>query len=82
MKKLTLILGMIACILCLSACGSQTETANSSEQKLTQEEALAYGDQLVEDINAIVQGNMEAQFAQELESRTGRYGQLSEYHQP
>lgn len=65
MKKLTLILGMIACILCLSACGSQTETVNSSEQKLTQEEALAYGDQLVEDINAIVQGNMEAQFAQD-----------------
>lgn len=64
MKKLTLILGMIACILCLSACGSET-SADSSEQKITQEEALAYGDQVVEDINAIVQGNMEAQFAQD-----------------
>lgn len=62
MKKTRLILGMIACVLCLTACGSVQESTDASNQKITQEEALAYGDQVVQDINSVVQSGMEMQF--------------------
>ena len=62
MKKTRLILGMIACVLCLTACGSVQESTDASNQKITQDDALAYGDQVVQDINSVVQSGMEMQF--------------------
>ncbi len=65
MKKIVSILGMIACMLCLTACGSETAgTSNSDDSTgISEAEAEAYGEQLVKDVDAIVKGGMEAQFA-------------------
>lgn len=60
MKKMLLVLGMITCILGLTACGSNAEeTVNA---KITEEEAIMYADQLVESINTVVLQGMEAQY--------------------
>lgn len=52
MKKLLLVLGMVTCILGVSACGSkQEETAARTD--INEESALNYGDQLVQSIAMI-----------------------------
>ena len=59
MKKWLLILGMITCMLGLTACG-QAEEAN--EPLLTAEEAETVGQGIVESINQCVVMNMQAQY--------------------
>ena len=60
MKKMLLVLGMITCILGLTACGSNAEEV--VDAKITEEEAIMYADQLVESINSVVVQGMEAQY--------------------
>lgn len=60
MKKMLLVLGMITCILGLTACGSKEEEVVNA--KITEEEAIVYADQLVESINTVVLQGMEAQY--------------------
>ncbi len=62
MKRRLLILGMITCLLLgLSACGSEKkETAGNP--LITEEQAAAYADQLIESINAVVQQGAEDQY--------------------
>lgn len=61
MKKILLVLGMITCILGLTACGSKAEDAVINA-KISQEEAIVYADQLVEGMNSVVQQGAEAQY--------------------
>lgn len=61
MKKLLLVLGMITCILGLTACGSKVEDA--SGQLVSEDDAIAYADSELNGIIAIVQQGMEAQYA-------------------
>lgn len=61
MKKILLVLGMITCILGLTACGSKADET-SADQRITEEDAILYADQLVESMNAVVQAGMEAQY--------------------
>ena len=60
MKKMLLVLGMITCILGLTACGSNAEEVVNA--KITEEEAIMYADQLVESVNSVVVQGMEAQY--------------------
>ena len=60
MKKMLLVLGMITCILGLTACGSNAEEVLNA--KITEEEAIMYADQLVESVNSVVVQGMEAQY--------------------
>lgn len=62
MKKLLLVLGMITCILGLTACGSKAEES-VTEQRVSEEDVIAYADNEVNGINAIVQQGMEAQYS-------------------
>lgn len=62
MKKLLLVLGMITCILGLTACGSKAEDS-TAEQLVSEDEAIAYADSELNGIIAIVQQGMEAQYA-------------------
>ena len=63
MKKLGLILGMIVCIFCLTACGSATETETTPKLEISEDELNAYADQVVNDINSVVLNGMQAQFS-------------------
>lgn len=60
MKKMLLVLGMITCILGLTACGSNAEEVVNA--KITEEEAIIYADQLVNKINAVVAQGLEAEY--------------------
>lgn len=62
MKKLLLVLGMITCILGLTACGSKAEEP-AAEQLVSEDDAIAYADSELNGIIAIVQQGMEAQYA-------------------
>ena len=62
MKKLLLVLGMITCILGLTACGSKAEEP-AAEQLVSEDEAIDYADSELNGIIAIVQQGMEAQYA-------------------
>lgn len=49
MKKLLLVLGMITCILSVSACG-KTQAADSVDLGITEADALNYGEQMIQSI--------------------------------
>lgn len=57
MKKLLLVLGMITCILGMTACGNEVEL-----MEIVETDAVAYGEQLVANINLTVVDGMEAQY--------------------
>ena len=61
MKKLLLVLGMLTCMLGLTACG--TAKTNSSDIDISEEDAATYGDQIVDSLNQIVVGNLQDQFS-------------------
>ena len=62
MKKILLVLGMITCILGLTAGGSNADET-VADDRITEEDAILYADNLVESINAVVQAGMEEQYA-------------------
>ncbi len=62
MKKWLLVLGMITCILGMSACGT-VEEANPGNDPAIEESALTTGDQLVETIAMICKENMQDQYS-------------------
>lgn len=69
MKKLLLVLGMITCILGVSACGSkQEDTAVRTD--ITEEAALNYGDQLVQSIAMICSDEQYAADKEQLSQET------------
>lgn len=61
MKKWLLVLGMITCLLGAGACGKTEDTA-SGNPLMTQEDALAAGDQLVESIARICSRGLQEQY--------------------
>ena len=71
MKKWLLVLGMITCILGLTACGSKTEEV-AETLPITEEQAIQFADQLIENMNMVVSANMEQQFAED-EVLTGAF---------
>ena len=71
MKKWLLVLGMITCILGLTACGSKTEEV-AETLPITEEQAIQFADQLIENMNMVVSANMEEQFAED-EVLTGAF---------
>lgn len=63
MKRWLLVLGMITCILGVSACGS--EQANEPAwTDMTEEEAIYYGEQVFQNLREICSGNYENEKAQ------------------
>lgn len=61
MKKLLLVLGMITCMLVLTACNDEKDTLTEN-YGVTQEQALEYGQGLVETMNEIVLRGEMAQY--------------------
>lgn len=61
MKKLLLVLGMMTCLLGVSACGKAADTVSASPL-MTEEDALAAGDQLVESIAMICSQGLQDQY--------------------
>ena len=61
MKKLLLVLGMITCMLGLTACNDEKDTLTEN-YGVTQEQALEYGQGLVETMNEIVLRGEMAQY--------------------
>lgn len=85
MKKWLLVLGMITCILGVSACGKAEDTASAAAPLTTEEEALAAGDQLVETIAMICAQGMQDQYQGDavitaaLDSFTGAQTDMGDY---
>ncbi len=63
MKKWLLVLGMITCILGVSACGSKQEE-EPAWTEMTEEEAIYYGEQIFQNLREICSGNYENEKAQ------------------
>lgn len=61
MKKLLLVLGMITCILGLTACGKEAVLMD-----IVEADAAVYGEQLVDNINLTVLDGMEAQYEDDI----------------
>ena len=64
MKKWLLVLGMITCILGVSACGSKQEEAGPAWTDMIEEEAIYYGEQVFQNLREICSGNYENEKAQ------------------
>lgn len=64
MKKILLVLGMITCILGLTACGS--EEVKTPEQIALEESASSAADQIVNAVNMAVQSGLEGQYVDEV----------------
>lgn len=62
MKKLLLVLGIMTCILGMTACGKATDTT-VAPLKITQADAEAFAANLIEGMNAVVTEGGQAQFA-------------------
>ncbi len=62
MKKWLLVLGMITCIFGVSLSAEAAETT-AAVPEVSEEEVLAYGDQLVESIATVCAQNMQSQYA-------------------
>ena len=60
MKKLFAVLGMITCMIGLTACGSSEETTSTP---YSEEQIIAYGEQTVASMQQIVSQNAEEQYA-------------------
>lgn len=54
MKKLLLVLGMLTCMLGMTACGAKESVAVENQLGITEETAISYADGVVESINEIV----------------------------
>lgn len=86
MKKWLLVLGMVTCILGISACGTE-KAADSGESLITEEAAVAAGDQLVETISMICAQGQQEQYKEDavvyaaLSSWTGAMKDLGDYVQ-
>lgn len=63
MKRWLLVLGMITCILGVSACGSKQEE-EPAWTEMTEEEAIYYGEQIFHNLREICSGNYENEKAQ------------------
>lgn len=63
MKRWLLVLGMITCILGVSACGSKQEE-EPAWTEMTEEEAIYYGEQIFQNLREICSGNYENEKAQ------------------
>ncbi len=63
MKRWLLVLGMITCILGVSACGSKQEE-EPAWTEMTEEEAIYYGEQVFQNLREICSGNYENEKAQ------------------
>ena len=64
MKRWLLVLGMITCILGVSACGSKQEEAGPAWTDMIEEEAIYYGEQVFQNLREICSGNYENEKAQ------------------
>ncbi|MGN0304652.1 MAG: OadG family transporter subunit [Lachnospiraceae bacterium] len=64
MKKLLLVLGMITCMLDLTACSDEKDMLTEN-YGVTKEQALEYGQGLVETMNEIIRGGEMAQYESE-----------------
>lgn len=64
MKKLLLVLGMITCMLGLTACSDEKDMLTEN-YGVTKEQALEYGQGLVETMNEIIRGGEMAQYESE-----------------
>lgn len=70
MKKLLLVLGMITCILGVSACGGSKQEEAAIRTDITEESALNYGDQLVQSIAMICSDEQYAGDKEQLSKET------------
>ncbi len=64
MKRWLLVLGMITCILGVSACGSKQEEVGPAWTDMIEEEAIYYGEQVFQNLREICSGNYENEKAQ------------------
>lgn len=86
MKKFLLILGMVTTILGLSACGQQQNDSDDvSTALITEDQAISYADNLIDQINMIVSNKMEDQVASDqvasaaVASWSKALGEMGEY---
>lgn len=62
MKKFLLVLGMVTCLFGMTACGAAKDVAAINMQ-IDEESLIAYADQVIDAVNQIVAGGMQAQYA-------------------
>lgn len=62
MKKILLVLGMVTCLVGMTACGAKNEAAETNMQ-VDEESLISYADQVIDAVNQIVAGGMQSQYA-------------------
>ena len=91
MKKFLLVLGMLTCLLGLSACGSSEKATDVEFPLMTEAEAIQSADAIIQEVNQIVQSGMADYYAgdekasttiaswQAMLEETGEFQEITDY---